>query len=177
MGTPLTKTQIIALAVDARKAFDALPEGMLEALRDVVAATNSAEDPFACAATVKKTELFDAWRRLELGRAMEARGKRPVESFKALSQGDFLYVRAHFTAFVDSTAAGAMRYEAERDEAKRFRWVIKRECDSSGFMSYPEYPENICRAQFKCGIDDAGPAELRKILYTVRNRARAKKQQ
>lgn len=176
MATPLTQTQITALAIEARKAFDACDPAELDALREDIARQEEADgDPFACAAAVKVTALFDAWRRRELARAFEARNKKPISSLKEASQGDYLYIRAHFVAFVDATKARRIYDSASRDEAKRYRFVIKKTCEASGWMRYPEYPDNICQDQYKCSIESARPDQLRRILFTINARNAKKK--
>lgn len=175
MAQPLTKTQITALAIDARKAFDTQTPEDLEALRELIAVEReNAGDPFACAAAVKDSALFEAWRRHETARALENAGRKPTFSFRALTQNDFLFVRAHFTAFFDAEEARKMRARAEEDERKRYLWIIRKECEKTGWMKFPEYPQNICLAQNKCYLEAASPDRLRRILFTVRARINAK---
>ena len=64
---------------------------------------------------------------------------------------------------------------AIEDERKRFLWLIRKECEKSGWMMYPEYPQNICMAQNKCRLEAASPDRLRRILFTVRARINSKK--
>lgn len=173
MKKPLTQRQIIALAGDAKKAFDAVPAEELDALREKIARGKEAGgDPFACAAAVGKTLLFTEWRRRETAAAL-AEAKRPVaESFKDLSNGDFAVVRARFLRRFNPRAADAL---VERDRARRLLWLIRRECaTSSGAMRFPAYPETICRMQYRRSLDEASSDELRRILITLVNRKKAK---
>jgi hypothetical protein len=175
MAQPLTRTQITALAIEARKAFDVQPPEDLEALRELLAAEREANgDPFACAAAVKESALFEAWRRNETARALEDAGRKPTFSFKQLTQNDYLFVRAHFVSFVDQAEAKKLYARAAEDERKRFLWIIQNECEKSGWMKYPEYPQNICMDQNKCYLEAASPDRLRRILFTVRARINAK---
>lgn len=175
MAQPLTRTQITALAIDARKAFDVQPPEDLEALRELIAVEReNAGDPFACAAAVKDSALFEAWRRHETARALEDAGRKPTFSFRELTQNDFLFVRAHFVSFFDQVEARKIYDRAVTDERKRYLWVIRKECEKTGWMRYPEYPQNICLAQNKCYLEAAHPNMLRRILFTVRARAKAK---
>lgn len=173
---PLTKNQIVALVLDAKKAFETCAIEEIDALRETIARERESEgDPFACAAAVSPSALFTAWRRRETARSMEMRGKKPVESFHDVSSGDFLFIRAHFISFFDASAANRIFERASQDEARRFLFVIKNECAKSGWMKFPEYPENICRCQYKCALADADSAQLKRILFTVRSRASARK--
>lgn len=175
MPQPLTKTQITALAIEARKAFDVQAPEDLEAMREVIAAEREANgDPFACAAAVKESALFEAWRRDETARALENAGRKPTFSFRELTQNDFLFVRAHFVSFFDQGEARKIYDRAVADERKRYLWVIRKECEKTGWMKYPEYPQNICLAQNKCYLEAAHPNQLRRILFTICARAKAK---
>lgn len=173
MKKPLSQKQIIALATDARKAFDAVPAEELDALREeIAAAKEAAGDPFACAAAVKKSLLFDAWRRREIADALRENNRAAAESFKDLSNDDFACVRARFLRRFDARAADAL---VERDRARRVLWRIKRECAlSNGAMKFPVYPETICRMQYRRGLDEATSEELRRILITLINRKKSK---
>lgn len=176
MAQPLTRTQITSLAIEARKAFDTLGANTLGALRELLAAQQVQDgDPFACAATVKTTALFEAWRRGETAKALKAAGKKPTGSFKALTQNDFLWVRAHFVRFFNAEKAAKIAQDALADDRKRYLWVIRRECEKSGRMAFPEYPDNICRAQYGCRLESAHVDQLRRILFTVRSRAKGTK--
>lgn len=176
MTKPLSQKQIITLAADAKKAFDACDPATLEELREDIARRREAEgDPFACAALVKKTLLFDTWRRREIARATQSYKRVPAESFGDLSNTDFVRVRAHFIRFFDAIAAERV---LARDEANRAGWLrdkIAQTCRAVGWMRYPEYPDGICRDQYKRGLDAASSEELRRILITLRTRAKQKK--
>ena len=173
---PLTRNQIVALVLDAKKAFENCAHEELDGLRETIAWKRESEgDPFACAAAVSPSALFTAWRRRETAHAMEMRGKKPVESFHDVSAGDFLFLRAHFISFFDASAAARIFERASQDEARRFLFVIKNECRKSGWMKFPEYPDNICRRQYKRSLDEADSAQLKRILFTVSARASARK--
>ena len=173
MAQPLTRTQITSLAIEARKAFDTLDASETEAIRARLAAKQEDDgDPFACAATVKATAVFEAWRREQTAAALKAAGKKPTDSFKALTQNDFLWVRAHFVRFCDPEAAAKIAQTALDDDRKRFLWVIEQECKKSGWMRFPDYPQGICRSQYGCRLESAHIDQLRRILFTVRTRAK-----
>ncbi len=175
MAKPLTRTQITSLAIEARKAFDSLPERETNAMRERVASRLEASgDPFACAATVKTTALFEAWRREQTAAALRDAGKKPTDSFKALTQNDFLHVRAHFVRFYDAEAAEKLAREAIADDRKRYIWAIEQICKKSGWMRFPEYPQTICKAQYGCRLESAHIDQLRRILFTVKNRIKTK---
>lgn len=178
MAQPLTRTQITSLAIEARKAFDTLAASETEAIRTRLAAKQEDDgDPFACAATVKATAVFEAWRREQAAAALKAVGKKPTDSFKALTQNEFLYVRAHFVRFYDPELAANILTTAIFDEKKRYLWIIRKACESSGRMAYPEYPDSICRSQYGCSLESAHIDQLRRILYTVKNRINTRKKQ
>lgn len=177
MAQPLTRTQITSLAIEARKAFDALPQDALDAMRErIVAKLEQAGDPFACAASVKTNAIFEAWRREQTAAALKSAGKKPADSFKALTQNDFLWVRTHFARFYDAEKAAKIAQDALADNRKRYIWIIEQECKKSGRMRFPEYPQEICRAQYGCRLESAHVDQLRRILFTVKNRIKSKKQ-
>lgn len=169
----LSEKQIVAVVSDARRAFEAQPPEALAALREELA-REAAEggDPFACAAAISKTRLFEAFRRRGVAEAM--RGK--TASLREVPNAAFLRVRAHFIRFFDAGAADRLEARIEADKRARLLWRIEKVCAAArgGVMRYPDYPAAICRTQYACALEDASAEELTRILITVTARARAR---
>lgn len=104
----------------------------------------------------------DVWRRAE---AVKAAGCRVSEA----TQNEYLRLLAHFQ---DLAGDSGRALETELRSAEEPRRVALRklrlECAARGLSM--GYPEAICRRQYKCGLDEAAPNQLWRLVFTVRNR-------
>lgn len=149
MSAPLTIPQKSYLARLARRAFSrarALALGRGEVW---------AADP-------------NAWRHAEVAAASGKLGLR------CCSQDDFCAVEAHFLELLgQSGAAFNAHVRAATESRRQAEAVLVRECAAGGFAL--DYAAAICRRQFKCSIFDASEKQLRCLIFTIRNRAAARR--
>ncbi|MEY2408846.1 MAG: hypothetical protein QOF48_1516 [Verrucomicrobiota bacterium] len=111
---------------------------------------------------------FDDWRRDECERAVGKPGLR----FCGNSDYNGLLARFNSLAGEDGRAMNA--YVREQSEKHRqVEAVLVREMEAGGFG--PAYVDAICKAQFKCSVLDAKTDQILKLIYTIRNRAAAKR--
>ncbi len=103
-------------------------------------------------------------------------GKRGL---RCCGQADYKTIEAHLLDLCGEPAR-AMRSHmaAETDTRRRAEWKLFHEIQAAADagLTVP-YVEAICRAQFHCGITEASEKQLWRLVYTVRNRAAAKRKQ
>jgi hypothetical protein len=153
---PLSKKQKADLCILARRAWNA---GAGEGWRGDLNADCS------------ETALFRAWRRSQ---QHEACGLHSLTT--CLQESDYPLLMAHFAAMIHGNDAQA-GYWLERlaeDGRNRVLYILKREAGKAG-LSWPSYPASICRRQYKCGLGAATERQLWCLVYTLRNRATAKR--
>ena len=107
-------------------------------------------------------ETADAWRARE---AIECCGKRISEA----TARDFEALMSHFLNLAGDTK-GAMRYALKAHSAPRTQalWRLDRELERAGLPR--SYAETICASVFKCSLTEADPAQVKKVMFTVRHR-------
>lgn len=115
-------------------------------------------------------KAFNAWRKVQQFTAVG------VESLtEALSERDYLRLRAHFQDLAGDSGRALHTLLKHADEAQlRDLYLLEQACCDAG-LSFPGYPAAICRQQFRCSLEAASSGQLRKLLFTVRNRGFAKK--
>lgn len=148
---PLSREQKARLCLLAREAFDRLEESGL----------------------IPEGERFEGWRRAEQARAMGCE----EFSLTGATQRDFRALRAHFGALKgDMRRAFRDALGAEPETADRELVVhkLREACAECGVL-WPNYPESICRTQFRRPLAEATPKQLWSLFFTVRNRRKAKK--
>lgn len=115
---------------------------------------------------------FDAWRHDQVADATDGK----ASGITSIRRGDYRTVMAHFLSIAGHggramrTAARSGQGQADRDLALA---KLRDVCESGG-LAYPEYPESICRRQFRCGLDDLETGKVWFLFYTCTSRARAK---
>ena len=106
---------------------------------------------------------LEDWRREQQFLAVKQR------SLTACGQSDFLPLVAHFEGLAGEGGRqfnAALRNEDEAKRQARFNLEVAlndRELDIT-------YAEAICRDTYKCALDDAEPAQLTNVIYTVKAR-------
>ncbi|BET67190.1 hypothetical protein ASA1KI_21080 [Opitutales bacterium ASA1] len=118
--------------------------------------------------TMSATEIFNAWRHVEQGKAC---GKQSL--CRSTSEEDYLKCRAHFEALCGREARAQRTIARHATEPRLVaRWKLERECEAQGLSI--EYAAKICRTQYRISLDDASEKQLWRLFYTVRNRGHAK---
>jgi len=107
-------------------------------------------------------EAFDTWRHEQ---CIKAVGRRITEA----GQRDFLPLRAHF---LDLTGRPEVALNVLlQAESEPYRIALHRlqiECQKRRLPI--AYPEAICRRQYRCGLSEASPQQIWRLVFTVRNR-------
>lgn len=116
--------------------------------------------------TLSVSKCFEAWRRVEQGKAVGQ------QSLRLCTQDAFLRLRAHFKAMLGN-GDGAVRDLLRNAEEKRIRarWKLQQALDQRGLDE--NYAGAICRRQFKCELGDASEKQLWALFFTVTNRRKA----
>jgi len=132
---------------------------------------------FECAKARGRRETVDVsnaalnqWRRDQVARACGKLGLRCCDQF------DYKSVEAHFLDMLGHTGAAFNAHMKAQSEPRRQAYVVlMRECarfSRAGITA--AYADAICRRQFKTALDSASEKQLWCLVYTIRNRGRAK---
>lgn len=151
---PLTKQEKARVCILARKAWD-----------------NWAQDEWSgdeLNAGVSEAVLFRAWRTKE---QQEACG---IQSLTLCTVDHFPALMAHFSRLAGDDK-GEQKWTAKmlNDPRKVALFKLRENCRKFD-LHYPDYPGSICRTQFKCSLAGASEKQIWSLVYTVRNRGRAK---
>lgn len=112
------------------------------------------------------TKCFEAWRRVEQGKAVGN------QSLRLVTQDDFLTLRAHFRAMCGQGGAAVKDLLRHAEEPRiRARFKLQQALEERGLNE--AYAAAICRRQFRCELGDAGEKQLWNLFFTVRNRRKA----
>ena len=161
------------------KSADAVPaparaDGLLtpEEITRLVLLAKDAWQPLTGAGAID--EDFDAWRHREVLKAVRRNGLRDA------THRDYKALRAHFLALAGKSVRAfkaAEKAAPEVADAEQARWLLQQACrEFSG--AWPGYPAAICARQYRCALAEATPrqlAQLAQLLFTIRNRGRAKR--
>lgn len=152
--TPLTKKQKAEIAQLAAVAW-----ARQAAVRAELAAANP---------ELGASALAEGWRRVEQERACG------VQSLRACTQAHFAPLMAHF-ARLAGLAEVAAHWERRMltDGARRARWRLEQECTRAGVDL--AYAARIFWCQARRPLSEASEKELWRLIYTVRNRAAARR--
>lgn len=114
----------------------------------------------------------DEWRHEQVAIASEGR----ATCLHDLRRGDYRDVLKHFLVIAgDSARAFRVAQRSGQGAADRDLALYKlREACERGELAFPDYPEAICRRQFRCGLDDLETGKLWFLFYTCTARADAK---
>jgi hypothetical protein len=149
MSAPLTNLQKRTLSLLARRAFNratALARGRGEQFQ------------------VKE----DDYRHEEVIRACGKHGLR------CCSQDDYQAVRSHVLDLVgEHGAAFHAQLAAGTEKRRQAEAVLVRECEKANVDL--AYADRICLQQFKCCLAEASEKQIWCLVYTIRNRAAAKR--
>jgi hypothetical protein len=148
MPAPLSHLQKRDISIAARRAYDAWPE------REAFEAINP---------EMSRTACFDAWRRVEQGKAVG------IQSLREMTQAHFNRVLAHFEQLAGDAAGAERRRARDQDNDRRIALhKLKGACQAADVGL--SYAATICRSQYRCGLDEASTKQLWNLFYTVRNR-------
>ena len=153
-GGVITKRQVRDLILAARQAYLVQQRGGL------------ADEP------------FDVWRK---GGLQDACGR---QSFRDVRQGEYGEVLRYFLMYAERPVAQrrAAAQGQARDEARRARWALERECEklAPAFGSREgalAYAGALLGRIHKTCLEEATARQCWQVLFTMRNRARAKTRQ
>jgi hypothetical protein len=108
------------------------------------------------------------YRREEVIRACGKHGLR------CCSQDDYKTIEAHFLDLLgDHGQAFNAQVQAATEKRRQAEAVLVRELAKAGL--HISYANAICQRQFRCTIFDATERQLWNLVYTIRNRAAAKR--
>ena len=154
MASPLTKDQKQTLAMLARRAFDV--EGAKARGRGEQWNGDSAH--------------FEEWRHEHVAKACGKVGLR------CCTQLDYRAVRGHFNDLLGNTrAAFEDNYAAQTEPLRQAQAVLVRELKVAGLSI--NYAIAIAQRQYRCTLDDLNRNQVWSLIYTIRNRAAAKRRQ
>lgn len=146
----------------ARKAWDHLsPQVRLDFIR---------KHGLVDACIRSDNKAFNAWRRAEQKRIM---GQESLT--QAISERDYLRLRAHFEDLSGRSGAALMTLLKHADEAQLCELFLLEQACAEARVDFPDYPTTICRRQYKCSLEAASCDQLRRLLFTVRKRGFSKK--
>lgn len=113
-------------------------------------------------------QSFDEWRHSEVARACGKQGLRCCD------QDDYAGLKAHFLDMLGASGAAFNWHVRAQSQGDRVaRAVLERECGKAGVSL--GYAIAICKRQFHCELNDASEKQLWSLVYTVRNRATARR--
>jgi hypothetical protein len=110
-------------------------------------------------------ETADDYRRRHVAAASGKHGLR------CCSQDDYGAVKAHFQDLLGETGkAMNTLVHSERNGRRIAEFKLVKACEAARLSL--AYAANICRAQFKCSLEDATEKQLWCLMFTVKNRSR-----
>lgn len=110
----------------------------------------------------------ETWRHEEVITACGKHGLR------CCSQDDYKTVEAHFLDRLGAHgAAFNAQVQAATEKRRQAEAVLVREIEKAGL--HLNYANAICQRQYRCTIFDATEKQLWTLVYTIRNRAAAKR--
>lgn len=111
---------------------------------------------------------FDEWRHSEVTKACGKNGLRCCD------QDDYAGLKAHFLDAAGASGAAFNWHVRAQSQGDRVAMaVLRRECGAAGVKV--AYAAAICLRQFRCTLEDASEKQIWSLVYTVRNRAAAKR--
>lgn len=116
----------------------------------------------------------DEWRHEQVAIATEEKATRLSD----LRRGQYKDVLRHFLELAgDSARAFRVAQRSGQGAADRDLAMAKlRDVCESGGLAFPDYPDSICRRQFKCALESLETGKVWFLFYTCTRRARAKNQ-
>lgn len=117
---------------------------------------------------VRETVLFRAWRMKEQHFACG------IQSLTLCTINHYPALMAHFSRLVgDDKQEQYWTARLVNDPRNVALHKLQENCRKFD-LHYPDYPGSICRRQFKCSLAGASVKQIWSLVYTVRNRGRAK---
>lgn len=110
---------------------------------------------------------FEVWRHDQV---MAAVGK---PGLRACCNDDYSALQAHFNDLAGKTGAAFEHHvRAQNEKRRQLEHELVRIMEQGGLDA--AYVDAIARAQFKCSTMDCDDKQLTRLLYTIKNRARAR---
>lgn len=109
---------------------------------------------------------FNTWRHDEVQAECNKRG------LTCCNQDDYAPLQARWHAALgEEDKARYWRERAFTEPLRVARVKLQQALAAAGLA--PAYAETICRAECKCGLDEATRKQLWRLVYTINNRAKA----
>ncbi len=149
---PLSHEQKARVCIAARRAYDAW------AIREEFELINPELSPSKC---------FEAWRRVEQGKAVGQQSLR-----LCTSETHYLPLLAHFAGLLGE-GGRALQLLLRHAEEGRITVYFKllQTLEERGLEE--EYAATICRCKFKCALGEASEKQLWSLFFDVRQRRKA----
>ena len=113
------------------------------------------------------TATRTAWRREQQALAVG------ISSLCSCTQTHYGALKAHFQALAGKLDRALDTHLHHQANAKRQAYYLVLDACRRGGL-HPGYANAICKRQYRCELSEASEPQLKRILYTVRNRANAK---
>lgn len=114
------------------------------------------------------------WREVDAWRKREQLQQFGLPTLTAATQAQFADLKAHFQALAgDLAGAYQTTRHGEANPKRQARFLLNRALARAKLGS--GYAAAICKNQFHCTLDDASEKQLKCLLYTVNNRANARR--
>lgn len=110
-----------------------------------------------------RTACFDAWRHVETGKAVG------IQSLKLCTQAHYARVLAHFQRLAGREVSADRTVARDQDNGRRIAWFKLTQARNERGLA-ESWVATICRAKFKCSLDDASEKQIWKLFYDVKKR-------
>jgi len=114
------------------------------------------------------------WREKIAWRHEQQQERFGLASLTAATQEQYADLKGHFEALAGHVAEAYETVRRGLDNQRRVaRWNLEKALKEAGLPII--YAITICKHQYRCGLEDASTKQLWQLVYTVRNRATAKR--
>lgn len=113
------------------------------------------------------------WREVNEWRLKEQQERFGLDSLTKATQAQYADIKGHFEAIAGNLAKAFKTIRRGQDNDRRVaRWHLNKALATAKLS--PAYAQAICKNQFHCTLDDASKKQLWNLVYTVKNRGKAK---
>lgn len=128
----------------------------------------------ALANAAAEAQGVTGWREKIAWRREQQRTVFCLESLTAATQDQYADIKAHFEVLAgDAARAYETTRRGQENKRRVARWNLEKAIGDAGLRI--AYAIAICKRQYHCGLEDATTQQLWWLVYTVRNRATAKR--
>lgn len=120
-----------------------------------------------------KKQGVTGWREVSAWRREQQLQHFGLKSLTAAAQDQYADIKAHFEALAGETGRAFSTALRGQDNDRRIaRWHLNKALAAAKLS--PAYAQAICKNQFHCTLDEASKKQLWNLVYTVKNRGKAK---